>query len=171
VLSDFELKHRTSALEMEIRTDLSNNWAYFTCTLINLDTGDAYNFGREVSYYYGSDSDGAWSEGSKSASVTVPSVPPGHYRLLIEPEMDSADSSTPSTASSIIQRARGGKVYNTVSCEVILRHGSEVALWFWLAAVLLLIPPIIYTIRARSFEVRRWADSDHPMVTSSSGGD
>jgi hypothetical protein len=37
--------------------------------------------------------------------------------------------------------------------------------WFWLAALLLLIPPIFVTIRARSFNVRRWSTSDYPMTS------
>jgi len=170
VLSEvFELKGRTSALEMEIKTNLKNNWAYFNCALINQDTGDAYNFGREVSYYNGSDSDGAWSEGGPSTSVTIPSVPAGHYRLLIEPEMDTGNSSLPAAARA--RQSSNANIYNTVDCEVILHHGVPVAVWYWFAAILLLIPPIIYSIRARSFEVRRWADSDHPLSSSSSGGD
>ena len=51
--------------------------------------------------------------------------------------------------------------------EISLRHGVSVPGWYWLVGFLLLIPPIIYTIRARAFEVKRWADSDYPMVTSS----
>jgi hypothetical protein len=37
--------------------------------------------------------------------------------------------------------------------------------WFWLAALLLLIPPIFVTIRAASFETRRWATSDYPPTS------
>ena len=37
-----------------INTNLINNWAYFNLTLINETTGDAFDFGREVSYYAGS---------------------------------------------------------------------------------------------------------------------
>ena len=46
----FELKGRTSNVELSIRTDLSNNWAFFSFALINEQTGQAYDFGREVSY-------------------------------------------------------------------------------------------------------------------------
>ena len=59
----FRSDGRTAALELAVHTDLDNNWAYFNFALINEDTGHAYDFGREVSYYYGADSDGAWSEG------------------------------------------------------------------------------------------------------------
>jgi hypothetical protein len=51
--------------------------------LINDQTGQTFDFGREVSYYH--DSDG--SEGSRNNSVIVPSVPSGQYYLRVEPEM------------------------------------------------------------------------------------
>ena len=84
----FELKGHPSNVEISIQTDLNNNWAYFDFTLINEDTGQAYDFGREVSYYHGSDSDGPWTEGSSSDDVIVPQVPDGRYYLRVEPEMD-----------------------------------------------------------------------------------
>ena len=67
---------------------MDNNWIYLNYALINEDTGQAYDFGREVSYYHGRDSDGSWTEGSTINHVTVPSVPPGNYYLRIEPESD-----------------------------------------------------------------------------------
>ena len=45
------------------KTNLDNNWGYFNFALVNQDTGAPPDFGREVSYYSGSDSDGPWTEG------------------------------------------------------------------------------------------------------------
>jgi hypothetical protein len=86
----FELSGRTTNVEVEIRTNLENEWAFFNMALINDETGQGYDFGREVSYYHGVDSDGSWSEGKKADSVVIPSVPPGRYYLRIEPEMEKA---------------------------------------------------------------------------------
>lgn len=83
VTNDFELKGRTSNVEMAIHTDLANNWAYFQLALINVETGQALDLGREVSYYYGTDSDGAWTEGAPDDRVLVPSVPAGRYYLSV----------------------------------------------------------------------------------------
>ena len=44
----------------------------------------------------------------------------------------------------------------TVYYEIVLRHDVATYGWFWLAALLLLIPPIFSTIRAGAFETRRW---------------
>ena len=76
-------------MELRIHTDLDNNWAYFDLALINQDTGRAWDFGREVSYYHGVEGGESWTEGQQADSVSIPAVPSGHYYLRIEPEMDS----------------------------------------------------------------------------------
>src|SRR5205814_6145041 len=83
----FELKGRPTNVQVSTKTDLSNNWTYFNYALINADTGEAYDFGREVSYYSGRDSDGNWTEGSSGDTATIPDVPAGRYYLRVEPEM------------------------------------------------------------------------------------
>ncbi|SRR5579883_174367 len=147
----FELKGRPQAMELKVDTNLSNDWAYFNFALINEDTGEAFDFGREVSYYYGSDSDGSWSEGSSSNSVYLPPVPAGHYYLRIEPEMDAKDGG----------RFQAGSWVNKMTYTVTLRRGVMNSTWFWMAGVLLLIPPIFSSMRRKTFEARRWAQSDY----------
>ena len=160
----FELTGRTAAAELQIATNLSNNWAYFNFALINQDTGQALDFGKEVSYYSGVDSDGSWSEGGDNAEVFIPSVPPGRYYLRVEPEMDvPGATSTSATARSNVTRR-----FNAVNYSLALRHDVPNYTWFWIAAFLLLIPPVFYSIRARVFETKRWMQSDYPPVTTSS---
>ena len=146
----FELKGRTSTVEVKINTDLQNEWAYFNLALINEDTGQAWDFGREVSYYV--DSEG--SEGSRTDSALVPSVPPGRYYLRVEPETDPA-----------LLRARPG-IDRAIHYEISVRR--DVPSWaiFWIALALLSIPPILTTIRSRSYETRRWQESDHAPSSS-----
>jgi hypothetical protein len=175
----FDIEGRTSNLELTINTSLINNWAYFNLALINEDTGDTFDFGREVSYYAGSDSDGNWSEGSQSSSTIIPRVAAGHYYLRVEPEMEG--STTPpdkpaaatkttgkATASPPATKPRpraplfGAK---SVAYEIVLRHDVATYGWFWIAALLLLIPPIFSTIRAAAFETRRWSASDYPPTS------
>jgi len=146
----FELKGRPSSVEVGVSTDLSNNWAYFQCALINADTGQAFDFGREVSHYFGRDSDGAWREGGPSDSATVPAVPAGRYYLRVEPEMDS-----------------GGAA---MRYEVLVRRDVPALSFLFIAAGLLLIPPIFTTVRAVVFTQRRWAESDHASTDSDDGG-
>jgi hypothetical protein len=151
----FDVPGGTSNVELDISTDLDNNWAYFNLALVNEQTGQGYDLGREISYYRGSDSDGAWSEGSRKDSATIPRVPAGRYYLRIEPEMDAEASRT----------ATAGR---TMNYEIVVRRDVPTTLLFWLFLPLLLIPPIWTSIRAAAFEGTRWQESDY---ASSSGDD
>jgi len=185
----FEISGRTANAELTINTNLINNWAYFNLALINEATGDAFDFGREVSYYTGVDSDGTWTEGGQSSKATIPHVPPGRYYLRVEPEMEGSEqppatsaplakpSTTPSpptqpttTQPRTTQRRLPPVKSNTVYYEIILKHDVPGYGWFWVAGLLLLIPPIFSTIRSAAFETRRWATSDYPP-SSGGGGD
>jgi hypothetical protein len=42
---------------------------------------------------------------------------------------------------------------------------------FLLALLALLVPPLVLSYRAWSFEVKRWAESDHPIVQASTDSD
>jgi hypothetical protein len=153
VTKEFTLTGRPATLELDLDTNLANNWAYFNFALINEDTGEAYDFGREVSYYYGSDSDGAWNEGSAKSSILLPAVPAGRYYLRVEPEMDSGVAANMSGA---MRRA----LAPSVNYEIILRHDVPSFAWFLIAGGMLILPPIYYTFRAAAFERLRWAESD-----------
>jgi hypothetical protein len=143
----FDLGGRTANVEVELRTDLNNNWAYFNLALINDQTGQGFDFGRQVSYYHGRDSDGNWSEGSARDSVVVPRVPAGRYYLRIEPETDPNDWKTSQTSS--------------IRYEVVVKRDVPSLFWFWVALPFLLIPPLFRTFRSASYEQRRWAESDY----------
>jgi hypothetical protein len=144
----FTLTGRTSNVEVQVDTDLYNNWAYFNFALINEQTGQGFDFGRDVGFFTGRDSDGTWTEGQQRDSVIVPRVPPGRYYLRIEPEMD-AEASAQSTAGM------------SMSYEVVVRRDVPTSFWLWVALPLLLIPPITISLRSASFEGQRWAESDY----------
>ena len=146
----FQLKGRTSDVVLATSADVDNNWIYLNYALINEDTGHAYDFGREVSYYHGRDSDGAWTEGSTTNTVTVPSVPPGNYYLRVEPESDP----------------NKGIIRYTVTVKRDVPQAS----FFGLALLALLIPAGLITWRSLNFEHLRWAESDYGS-SSTSGGD
>jgi hypothetical protein len=129
-------------VEVTTSTDLQNNWIYLNYALINQDTGQAWDFGREVSFYSGYDSDGSWTEGSRNAAIVVPSVPPGQYYLRIEPEADT--------------------VHPPVTYTVEVRRDVPVSSFYGIGFLALLIPAILITWRSASFEKSRWSESDHP---------
>ena len=158
VTEKFDLKGwRSAATDVEIRTDLTNNWIAFAIALINEDTGEAFDFGKDLSYYAGVDEGEGWSEGSMKATVTVPSVPPGRYYLRIEPDRDKQDGDSPEQFSRVI------------NYEIIVRHDIPATPILFIVLFLLLIPPIWASIRKWMFEQKRWSESDY--AAASSGGD
>lgn len=148
---------RSAPVKIESYANLDNNWIYLNYALVNEDTGQTYDFGREVSYYSGYDSDGSWTEGSRRDSAIIPSVPPGHYFLRIEPESDRKPGS--------------------ISYTVTVTHDYPVGYWFWIAVALLFAPALLITWRSMSFEHLRWQESDHAgsgvisTLSSRSSGD
>lgn len=154
----FEIKDGPKNVEVRIGTNLTNNWAYFNLALINETTGQGFDFGREVSYYSGTDSDGSWTEGSRSDNVTVPRVPSGRYYLRVEPQMDPA-------------LVRPGGIAQGVGYEIEVREGGAMVWPMFLALPFLLIPPIVVSARAGAFEGQRWNESDYSAGGDSSSGD
>ncbi len=142
----FQLTGRPSNVQIKIDSNLDNNWAYFNFALINQDSGHGYDFGREVSYYHGRDSDGSWSEGSPHDSVKIAAVPAGNYYLRVEPEMDA--KAVP------------------MHYEILIRRDVLTWTWILIAAGLLLVPPIFMSIRSITFESARWRESDYPPSSS-----
>ncbi len=152
VSDEFALGGGTSTVQVKTYAPVNNHWIYLNYALINLDTGQAWDFGREVSYYYGYDSDGSWTEGRQSDSVVIPSVPAGRYYLRIEPEVDPSLPSIPYSVSLI----RDVPVFGI----------------YGIAFLALLLPALVISWRAYTFERSRWSESDHPpMQLSSSSGD
>ena len=144
VTDDFEVKGHTSNVEVTTSTDVNNRSIYLNYALINEATGQAFDFGREVSYYHGYDSDGAWSEGKANDRVAIPKVPPGRYYLRVEPEGDPGY----------------GMTYYTVTVKRDVPQNS----FYAIALGAMLLPAILLTWRSLSFEHLRWAESDHPPI-------
>ncbi|MGC2889850.1 MAG: DUF4178 domain-containing protein, partial [Candidatus Acidiferrum sp.] len=140
----FNLDGRTSNVEITTSANVDNSWIYVNYALIDQDSGRAWDFGREVSYYHGYDSDGSWTEGSRKDEVVIPSVPSGHYYLRIEPEVDPK--------------------HPPLVYTVQVRRDVTVPGLFGVAFLALLLPAIAITWRSLSFERARWAESDHPPI-------
>jgi hypothetical protein len=147
----FQLRGRASNVEVQTHTDVENRWVYFNYALINSDTGHAFDFGREVGYYHGRDSDGTWTEGGRNDRVRIPSVPAGNYYLRVEPE---AEPNSP-----------------PVSYQLTVRRDVPSYGPFLLAALLLPLPAIVITWRRYRFDYQRWLESDYSIRTSTKAED
>ncbi len=146
VTEPFDLTGGRSRVEVRTAADVSNSWVFVGYALINDETGETYDFGREVSYYSGVDGGERWSEGSREDRVLIPAVAPGRYYLRVEPELPAGAPPQP--------------------VNITVRRGVPSHLPFLLALLALFVPPAWTAYRAWAFEVKRWAESDHPMVTS-----
>ena len=145
----FVLDGRTNRLKVSHDTTLNNNWVGVAATLVNQDTGENWHASREIGYYQGVEDGESWSEGSRSDEVVFADLPPGHYVLAVETDMDTG---APGATDRLTVRRAGPS-------------------WFSLLLLLAFLAsfPIYTRIRHFGFETRRWAESDHPIVTS--GGD
>ena len=151
VTNTFALGGRASNVEVKTSSQLQNNWIYLNYALINEETGEAWDFAREISFYSGYDSDGSWTEGSHEATVVVPSVPAGQYYLRIEPEADAGHS--------------------PINYTVEVRRDVPVSSFYGIGFLALLAPAILLTWRSVSFEKSRWSESDHPIFPRLTEGD
>ena len=152
VTEPFALEGKNDNVEVSIDADISNQWVYFSMALINEETGQAFDFGREVSYYSGTDSDGSWTEGGRTDDVILPNIPGGRYYLRIEPDTD-ADVA--------------GGLQSPIPFRVRIVRGRPFYFRYFLGMFLLLIPPIWTSMRAGQFEGRRWAESSAAGSASS----
>jgi hypothetical protein len=141
VSQSFDLPGGLNNLSVEMKSELQNDWMGAYIDLVDDRTGKSLGFEHGVEYYSGTDSDGSWSEGSKESTLVLSSVPGGRYHLVIQPSADPA---------------KPGEKNFTLS----LRMG--VATWcnYFAALLLLGLFPIFICWRGRSFEARRWSESD-----------
>ncbi len=152
VTPPFELKGRPSSVEIDITADVDNDWVFYSFSLINEQSGVTYDLSQQVSYYYGSDSDGSWSEGTRHESVRAGAVPAGRYFLRVAPE--------------------GGEVGKPeVHYTLNVRRDLPSFAFYLLALGALIVPALFSLMPKAAFETKRWQESDYAVDTSSSSDD
>ncbi len=138
-------------VEIWARSPVINDWVELDISLVNDANQESDDIILPIEYYYGSDSDGAWSEGRQSNEAMLSAVPGGRYHLQVTPEAGAFLTGRP------------------VDIEVrILR---DVPVWgnFWIALLLLAIYPFYVMICSWRFESRRWANSDYAPTIYTKG--
>lgn len=147
----FLLNGSVANVEVETATALQNHWLELGLSLVSEDSDQSYSGSQVVEYYSGSDSDGAWSEGSQAEMTLIPSIPAGRYRLLIDPDSDLL---------------RGNQ-----QTEFAITVRRDVPSWINYMAVVLLatLYPFYLGLRHFYFEKQRWSQSDYspPMYKPS----
>jgi hypothetical protein len=141
----------TGNVEVRVNAPLNNSWLYLDGALINEETGAVDEFDLEASFYSGSDSDGAWTEGGPRAQTYISAVPPGRYVLRLAPQWEAGRRLS---GYDLVVRSRIPRFYQAL-----------------LAALLLLFWPIVLSWRSVRFEAGRWSESDHAFGVSSDSSD
>jgi hypothetical protein len=136
----FSLKGPGQRVTIQAGTNVDNSWLDLDFALVNVQTNQSFPAAMELSYYSGADEDGPWSEGSRTAVVSLPAIPPGEYFLAVEPTADPQIWSLPFTV-----RVQAGGVY---ASNFIVMFG------------LVLFYPVMLLWRRHTFERERWEDSD-----------
>ena len=121
---------------------LDNSWVEVGLSLINEQTGRAYEATRALEFYSGVEGGESWSEGSRKADVDFSAVPAGRYHVNLYPVTDAS-------------RPGAGQLH--------LRVAPNQGLWgnFWLALLALGLPLVVLAIRRSFFESSRWSNSDY----------
>jgi hypothetical protein len=134
-------------LQVRIESPVSNSWLYLAGALVNEETNSVDEFDMDVEYYFGSDSDGSWTEGSQSAVAYIPDVEPGRYVMRLDPQWEPGK---PPPSYSLAVRSRVPRFWH-----VFL---ALMALWLW---------PLMLGWKRMRFESQRWSESDHAFSMES----
>jgi hypothetical protein len=119
--------------------------------LVNEQNSEVESVPINVEFYSGTDSDGAWSEGSTSNSAILSSVPAGKYTLRVEGSWGNWQQPQP--------------------VNVTVKQNAFRGVNFCCAFLLLAILPTIALLWNWTFESRRWSESMFAPVSSSSDDD
>lgn len=143
----FDIK-ANSNVKITAGAPVDNSWADLDVDLVNDQSQEIESVNIPVEYYSGTDSDGAWTEGSKSTDATLSSLPAGKYTLRVEGTWQNWQAQMPVT--------------------VKVEQGVNRGVNFCCALLLLAIVPMLGLFRKFSFESSRWKDSMFSTSGSSS---
>jgi hypothetical protein len=145
VSSPFTLTRPASLRVTGEARGLDNSWVELGLALVNEQGGETRAGSVELSYYSGRDSDGAWVENKQRQTLVFRDLPAGTWRLMVEQSLDP-------------QAVKAGR-FPGISLTV----GKVSLPWSNLLIFLfaLLLWPLFISLRARSFEARRWEESDY----------
>jgi hypothetical protein len=150
--AEFFVRGHTQPLRVRVNAPLNDNWLDVGLQLVETSTGETRAGNVSLSFYSGYDSDGAWSEGSRSGSADFPAIEPGRYLLRLSPETDARAPALPFS----LQVEAGGLFWSNFIASLLL-----------VAAY-----PAWLLLRRHSFEKSRWSESDYsPYGSSSSESD
>jgi hypothetical protein len=139
VSPSFTLQNQAMLL-VELHTTLSNHWLELPVSLVNEQTGQGFEFTKNIEFYSGVEDGESWSEGSRDSDAVLSRVPAGRYHLNFYP-VTEAGPAAPDFAVTVV---------------------ANPFLWsnFFIVLLLLLVYPAWLYFRRSSHETERWSQSD-----------
>jgi hypothetical protein len=137
----FEVPRDGSIMQLRGKAPVDNSWLAFDFGMVDGGERVVSQFGNEASYYYGQDSEGSWSEGSRSFSSYFRVNKAGSYRLLLHGQGGSGE---------------GGRSRNE-PLEIAIFAGMAVPWYFIFPIIVSGLLMIIEPVRRSIFEMRRWS--------------
>lgn len=134
----FEIKPNRN-VRISARAPVSNSWADVDVDLINDQSQEVESVNIPIEYYSGTDSDGAWTEGSQNQSAMLSALPAGKYTLRVAGTWQDWQRS--------------------MAVDVAVEQNVSRGINFLCALILLIIVPALGLIRKLSFESKRWSES------------
>jgi hypothetical protein len=162
--------HRS--VQVTVSAPVDNSWLYVDGDLFNEESDLVQPFSVPVEYYHGTDSDGSWSEGSRTESDYVSARPSGNYTLRMEFSWQDASPAFPwtnSQAATAFANPRSPAMPMTVTVRI--EETAPRFLYFAAALLLISILPVGVAVRHYLFEMRRWEDSEFNPYPSFGGDD
>ncbi|KUF12462.1 DUF4178 domain-containing protein [Pseudoponticoccus marisrubri] len=148
---EFETDASMNLISIDLQTDVTNGWAFFELELEDAEGETLFEGGREVSYYFGRDSEGTWTEGSRSGTLTFRSPAAQSYTLHVDmTEFGSGEVGTRQTNSWISATARGRTYSPSPMWKTVFLFGLVFAACF----------AYDHWRRNRKFAGSDWSDDD-----------
>ncbi|MCB2408222.1 DUF4178 domain-containing protein [Hymenobacter sp. BT178] len=144
VSSPFEITEPSTVLDINLRAEIDNSWLELPVSLVNEQTGQGFEFTKNMEYYHGVESGESWSEGSVQADATLTKIPAGRYHLNLYPVSEN-------------NRPVG---FSLTVTENSWQPGN-----FFLFGLALLVYPGLLYWRRYNHEQARWAQSNYGPLT------
>ena len=145
VSPSFTLDHQ-AALQVDLTTSLNNQWLELPVSVVNEQTGQGFEFTKNIEFYNGVEGGESWREGSREADAVLSRVPAGRYHLNFYPFTEAGPAAP----------------------QIDVRVTADPPLWgnFFLIFFLLLLYPTWQYLRRASHENSRWNESDYGPTNS-----
>lgn len=141
-LEGFVVEPGEKNIEISLSTNITNNWFELSGQLIDEDGDEIRDFDLGTEFYSGLDADGSWSEGSQRASLFIPAIPAGKYKILF--------------SYTGLEDPMGSQ-----SISALVEIKKDVPMWqnFLIALTLLGSVFGLFALLVHSFESKRWSNS------------